>query len=195
VAAYFGDASGNGSYNAFDAALISRVAAELDSGFAAYGLIDPVIIGDVSGNGAIGSLDASYVARFANELPQPQIPDLPAMPDEGSASAPPAEGASSSGEGRVVPATAAPASQGGPRAMGPARAAVNPSRTKLSELRDAARAAVDAAVADDSAGFDRGMLHAAGWLEYQTNDHAKAKKDAGPVDDVFAAYGVGEGEI
>lgn len=195
AAAYFGDASGNGSYNAYDAALISRVAADLDSGFAAYPLIDPVVIGDVSGNGEIGSLDASYVARKANELPQPQIPDLLAIPEPiegGAPPAAPAESASSSGDGRVAAATAAPPSQAGRRAMGPARAAGNPSRTMLSDPRGGAARAADAAVADEPAGFDRGMLYAAGWLEYQTKDRAKGKHNPGLVDDVFAVYGLGE---
>jgi hypothetical protein len=192
-AAYFGDADGDGSYIAYDAALISRVAAHMDSGFAAYPLIDPVVIGDVSGNGEIGSMDASYVARKALGLPQAEIPDLPAMPDEGGASpAAPAESASSSGDGRVAAATAAPASQAGRRAMGPARAADNPSRKMLSDPRGGAARAADAAVADEPAGFDRGMLYAAGWFEHQTKDRAKGKHNPGLVDDVFAVYGLGE---
>ncbi len=75
--AYFGDATGNGNYSGLDASLIARVAVELDTGFAAYPNIDPVLIGDVTGNGDLSALDASFVARRAVGLDQAEIPDLP----------------------------------------------------------------------------------------------------------------------
>jgi probable HAF family extracellular repeat protein/VCBS repeat-containing protein len=75
--AYLGDATGNRTLSALDAALIARVAVGLDGGFDAYPLTDPVIVADGSGNGAIGSLDASFVLAKSVGLPQPEIPDLP----------------------------------------------------------------------------------------------------------------------
>jgi probable HAF family extracellular repeat protein/predicted outer membrane repeat protein len=76
--AYLGDATGNRTLSALDAALIARVGVQLDSGFDAYPMTDPVIITDASGNGSITSLDASYVLAKSINLPQPEIPDLPA---------------------------------------------------------------------------------------------------------------------
>ncbi|MCH7685496.1 MAG: hypothetical protein IH899_02235, partial [Planctomycetes bacterium] len=80
TAVYFGDATGNGSYSALDASLISRTAVGLDTGFDAFDRIDPVLIGDVTGNGSLSALDASFVSRKAVGLPQPEIPDLPPAP-------------------------------------------------------------------------------------------------------------------
>jgi hypothetical protein len=53
LVAYVGDADGNGSYGSNDAVLITRVALQSDSGFAAYPLVDPVIVGDTDGSGFI----------------------------------------------------------------------------------------------------------------------------------------------
>ncbi|MBN1509649.1 MAG: LEPR-XLL domain-containing protein, partial [Sedimentisphaerales bacterium] len=49
VVAYIGDASGNRAYSDYDADLILRVSVASDSGFAAYPMMDPVLIGDVTG--------------------------------------------------------------------------------------------------------------------------------------------------
>ncbi|MGA2496150.1 MAG: cohesin domain-containing protein [Tepidisphaeraceae bacterium] len=75
--AFLGDATGDRSYSALDAADISRVVAGLDTGFAAYPLTDPVIVGDVTGDGTLLGLDATEVAREAVLLPVPQIPGVP----------------------------------------------------------------------------------------------------------------------
>ena len=77
VAAYVGDASGNGAYGALDAAFIARVSVGRDSGFAAYRMKDPAIIGDTSGDGHLGAIDAAFLARKFVGRVQPQIPDLP----------------------------------------------------------------------------------------------------------------------
>ncbi len=69
VVAYFGDVLGDGTLNSGDAALISRVAVNLDAnpgsdtlgGFAAYALADPVILGDVAGSGSVNSTDVTLV--------------------------------------------------------------------------------------------------------------------------------------
>lgn len=78
LVSYFGDVSANGRINASDAAQIARIAALLDSGFAAAPLIDPRIVADVSGNGRINAADASLVARAAALIPVEQIPPIPA---------------------------------------------------------------------------------------------------------------------
>jgi subtilisin family serine protease len=77
VAGYFGDTTGNGSYSALDAALISRVAVELDTGFDASDQIDPLIIGDLTGDGHLSGLDAAAVAGLSVGLPQDQVPNMP----------------------------------------------------------------------------------------------------------------------
>ncbi len=77
LSAYFGDVSGNGRINASDAALIARLAALLDGGFASFPLVDPGISGDLSGNGRVNAADASLLAQFAALLPVPQIPPIP----------------------------------------------------------------------------------------------------------------------
>ncbi len=79
LTALFGDVSGNGAINANDAAQVARVAAELDGGFAASFLIDPIVIGDISGNGRINATDASRLAQFVALLPVSQIPPLPSV--------------------------------------------------------------------------------------------------------------------
>ena len=78
-AVYLADVDGNGIYTGFDAAMISRVVVDLDTGYDAHDWTDPVVIGDGSGNGTLSGLDASYVAQKAVRLPRPQIPDLPAV--------------------------------------------------------------------------------------------------------------------
>ena len=61
VNAYLGDTSGDGVYSPLDAALISRVATTLDSGFAAFDKLDPAIIGDISGTGSVSSTDITLM--------------------------------------------------------------------------------------------------------------------------------------
>jgi hypothetical protein len=80
-AAYFGDASGNGSLDGFDSSLISRVVVALDSGFDRANLTDPVIVADVNSNGVVDGLDAAWVA-MKSLLPssRPEIPNLPPPP-------------------------------------------------------------------------------------------------------------------
>jgi hypothetical protein len=53
VVAFVGDADGNGSYGSADAALITHVGLQVDSGFAAYPLVDPVIVADTDGSGFV----------------------------------------------------------------------------------------------------------------------------------------------
>ena len=77
--AYVGDADGNASYNSNDAVLLTRVALQTDTGFAAYPLVDPAIVGDTDGSGFIPA-DAALQANEAgvgfqtSTLANPPIP-------------------------------------------------------------------------------------------------------------------------
>jgi hypothetical protein len=79
LVAYVGDGDGNGSYSSNDAALITRAALQIDSGFAAYPLVDPVIVADSDGTGYIAA-DAGLQANEAGvnfptaNLPSPPVP-------------------------------------------------------------------------------------------------------------------------
>jgi hypothetical protein len=79
VVAYAGDADGNGAYSSNDAVQITRVLLSSDSGFAAYPLVDPVIVADTDGAGFIPA-DAALQANEAGvgfttaNLANPPIP-------------------------------------------------------------------------------------------------------------------------
>jgi hypothetical protein len=79
LVAYVGDADGTGSYSSGDAVLITNVALETDTGFAAYPLVDPVIVADTDGSGFIPA-DAALQANEAGvgfptaNLPIPPLP-------------------------------------------------------------------------------------------------------------------------
>jgi VCBS repeat-containing protein len=75
--AYLGDVDGSGKYTGFDAALISRVAAGLESGFDAHDWTDPRIVGDADGDGLIGGGDAAVVAQKSVGITTPQLPNIP----------------------------------------------------------------------------------------------------------------------
>jgi VCBS repeat-containing protein len=76
VAAYFGDATGNGSYSSLDGQRVLRVAAGLDTGFAPFIKLDPVVITDITGNAAISSLDGTRILQEVVGLNRPEIPPL-----------------------------------------------------------------------------------------------------------------------
>jgi sugar lactone lactonase YvrE/pimeloyl-ACP methyl ester carboxylesterase len=77
IAAFIGDTTGNGSYSSLDAQRILRVVSGLDSGFAAFARIDPVIVGDITGNGVLSSLDATRLLQEIVGIDRPEIPPLP----------------------------------------------------------------------------------------------------------------------
>jgi hypothetical protein len=81
---YLGDATGDGSYGATDASLILRTSVELDDGFAAYRLTDPLIIADVNGNGILGTEDARAVLRESVGL-DTELPEIPSAGQGGGA--------------------------------------------------------------------------------------------------------------
>jgi hypothetical protein len=75
--AYFGDVIGNGGYSGLDAQRVARVGVGLDSGFAAYPHIDPVVLADITGNGKLSGLDAQRIALVAAGADTPEIPPIP----------------------------------------------------------------------------------------------------------------------
>lgn len=80
VAAYFGDATGNGQVTSSDAQRAQRVAVGLDSGFAAFQLADPRIVADINGDGRTNSTDATQILREAIGIDQTSIPNRPNLP-------------------------------------------------------------------------------------------------------------------
>jgi subtilisin family serine protease len=63
VIASLGDGSGNKSYSSLDAALVERVVLGLDSGFARFGLIDPLLIGDLDGDNTLSINDVRSLSQ------------------------------------------------------------------------------------------------------------------------------------
>jgi hypothetical protein len=78
VAAFFGDANGDGAYNSPDATLVRRIIGQLHTGLAAYQLADPALIVDISQNGLIQSNDTTNIRRVAGHV---AVPNIPALPD------------------------------------------------------------------------------------------------------------------
>jgi hypothetical protein len=80
LVAYVGDADGNGSYSSNDAVLTTRVLLSTDAGFAAYPLVDPVIVADTDGAGFIPA-DAALQANEAGVgLPTANLTKPPTPP-------------------------------------------------------------------------------------------------------------------
>jgi hypothetical protein len=77
VVGYFGDVTANGTYSGTDASYVARLTVGIDTGLAAYPLLDPVIIGDITGNGAFSSLDTSYGLQAAVGIDVAEVPPLP----------------------------------------------------------------------------------------------------------------------
>jgi autotransporter-associated beta strand protein len=79
LVAFVGDADGNGSYSSTDAVLITRAALQVDAGFTAYPLVDPVVVADTDGSGFIpadAGLEVNEVGVGfpANTVPPPPSP-------------------------------------------------------------------------------------------------------------------------
>jgi hypothetical protein len=77
VNAYLGDVTGNGTIDGLDLATAINVAQGKDTGFAAYQLLDPVIVGDPALDLSVDAGDVSDIAAFTAHLPMPVIPVLP----------------------------------------------------------------------------------------------------------------------
>jgi len=79
VVAYLGDANGDRGYSTDDSGRIQRVATRADSGFAAWPLLDPLLLGDISGNGLIQANDAAKLNLHMGGTPQKEIPAIPQL--------------------------------------------------------------------------------------------------------------------
>jgi hypothetical protein len=77
VVAYLGDATGDAELTTFDVQKIQRVSQALDSGFAAFPAIDPVVIGDLNGGG-IGRFDSPVLLAELQGSNRPEVPPVPA---------------------------------------------------------------------------------------------------------------------
>ena len=75
VVDYFGDLNASsGTINGADTSLVQRVGTGLDTGFAAFGRVDPLIIGDFNVSGKIDGTDAGIETVLASNSPSPFIP-------------------------------------------------------------------------------------------------------------------------
>ncbi len=77
VAAYFGDTNGDQAYDTPDVTLDQRVIGLVNTGFAPYRLIDPVLLGDITQNGVIQANDTTSIQRAIGLVSVPDIPPLP----------------------------------------------------------------------------------------------------------------------
>ena len=77
--AYVGDADGSGAYSSNDAVLITRALLSTDTGFAAYPLVDPVIVADTDGAGFIPADAALQVNEAGVGFPTANLP-IPPIP-------------------------------------------------------------------------------------------------------------------
>ena len=77
VNAYFGDATGNGTYSGQDASFAAQLAVGLGNGVQAFKMVDPVIIADVSGNGSFSATDTTRILQVSVAIAVPEIPRLP----------------------------------------------------------------------------------------------------------------------
>jgi hypothetical protein len=78
LVAFPGDASGDAQLAGNDGSLAGRVAGGLDTGFAAYPLVDPILVADVAGDGVVSANDASQILQKSVNRPVPNIPSIPA---------------------------------------------------------------------------------------------------------------------
>ena len=75
VVDYFGDVNGSsGTINGADTSLVQRVGTGLDTGFAAFGRVDPLIIGDFNVSGKIDGTDAGIETTVASSSTSAFVP-------------------------------------------------------------------------------------------------------------------------
>jgi hypothetical protein len=79
LVAYIGDTTGNHAYSSLDGQNILRNVVRLDGGYAAYPLVDPVLVGDITGNGKLSGLDANRMFQYVMGLNPADIPVLPTL--------------------------------------------------------------------------------------------------------------------
>jgi hypothetical protein len=78
--AFLGDTTGDGTYTSADSVLIARVASAADSGFAAYPVLDPVLVGDLNGDGRVTATDGGLLNSYLAGTPVLQVPPFPGPP-------------------------------------------------------------------------------------------------------------------
>jgi len=76
--AYLGDTSGDGAYSALDVQRLQRGMNRTDTGYAAWPLVDPLLLSDVKADGVLSLADASLLNQQAAGRPQKEIPPIPA---------------------------------------------------------------------------------------------------------------------
>jgi len=77
IAAFLGDANGDGWYNSPDATLTRRIIGVINTGLAAYQMADPGLIVDIDGNGYVQANDTTSIRRAIGLIAVPNIPALP----------------------------------------------------------------------------------------------------------------------
>jgi hypothetical protein len=77
VVAFPSDTSGNGVASSADVSLLRRYIVGLDSGFAAYQMIDPRLVGDLNQSDTVSSTDVTLLRQFVVGASPPQIPPIP----------------------------------------------------------------------------------------------------------------------
>jgi len=77
VVGYIGDTNRNAKLDKEDVTLVQRNVLKLDSGFAAWRYINPLMVGDVDGDGRLSTADASRIGQKMNGYLRPEIPDVP----------------------------------------------------------------------------------------------------------------------
>ncbi|MCY2990573.1 MAG: cohesin domain-containing protein, partial [Planctomycetota bacterium] len=77
VAAFFGDTSGSRGYNSPDVTLVQRVIGQLNTGFSAYQLADPLLLADITRNGKLQANDTVSLQRLIGQVPVGNVPALP----------------------------------------------------------------------------------------------------------------------
>ena len=77
VAAFFGDNNGSRTYNAPDVTLIQRLIGQINTGFSAYQLADPLLLADITRNGQLQANDTASLQRVIGQVPVANVPALP----------------------------------------------------------------------------------------------------------------------
>jgi len=77
IAAFLGDANGSGSYNSPDTTLVRRIIGQVNTGFGAYQLADPVLLADITLNDRIQGNDTTSIRRLIGQVPVANVPPLP----------------------------------------------------------------------------------------------------------------------
>ena len=88
VVAYQGDTDGDGGYTSNDVTVLNQVVLGTNPGFAAYRLIDPVLIGGVSGGTSVSAADSSIMTLYVNNTAEPVLPNNTGVPPSSFAPGP-----------------------------------------------------------------------------------------------------------